>query len=258
MNGSLLTAKTGLQAQELNLNFISNNIANASTAAYKATRPEFAQLMAVTISEASTVEGGAAGGLQVGTGVTATGMVVDFSQGQPIQTDRELDAMIGGNGFFKVVNEDGDEFYTRGGSFVLDEDGRFSTITNYTLEPEITVPEDVESILINKDGTVIGKSTANPEGEELGQIELFRFMNNNGLRQLDGGLYQISDTSGDEIAGLPDADGFGYLMQNYVEGSNVDTVTEMVNMIDAQRAYEMSSKALEASNQTMQQLNQVV
>lgn len=258
MNGSLLTSKTGLQAQDLQLQFISNNIANASSSAYKASRPEFAPLLAVNVRETSTADGAASGGLMVGTGVKAVGSVVDFGQGQAILTDRETDIMIQGEGFFKVTNEDGDEFYTRNGSFIVNEDGELSTISNYILEPAIDIPEDAETITFNRDGTIVVKSTDNPEGEEVGQIELFKFMNNNGLRQLDSGLYQATDTSGDEIAGIPDADSFGYVLQGYVEGSNVDTVTEMVNMISAQRNYEMASKSLEASNTLMQQLNQIV
>ncbi|WP_210498414.1 flagellar basal-body rod protein FlgG [Vibrio crassostreae] len=258
MNGSLLTSKTGLQAQELQLQYISNNIANASTASYKASRPEFAALMAVKVREASSSEGSATGGLQVGTGVKAVGMVVDYSQGQPIQTGRELDVMIQGDGFFKVVNEDGDEYYTRKGSFVIDEDGMLSSLSNYTLDPQIEIPEDAETVTFEKDGTVIAKSVDNPEGDEVGQIELYRFINNNGLKQMDDGLYQMTESSGDEIAGDPNDSSFGYLLQGYTEGSNVDTVTEMVNMITAQRGYEMASKTMNASNEMMQSLNNIL
>ncbi len=258
MNGALLTSKTGLQAQDLQLQYISNNIANASSNTYKASRPEFAPLMSIQVRDTSATDGGASGGLSVGTGVQAIGKVVDFSQGQPVATERETDIMIQGNGFFKVTNEDGDEFYTRNGAFIVNEDGQISTIDNYVLDPAIDIPDDAETITFNRDGTVVVKSTANPEGEEVGQIELYKFMNNNGLRQLDSGLYQAADTSGDEIAGLPDEDSFGYILQGYVEGSNVDTVVEMVNMIDAQRNYEMASKCLEAANSLMQTLNNVV
>lgn len=258
MNGSLYTSKTALQAQELSLQYISNNIANMKTTAYKATRGEFSELMAVKIREASPAEGSATGGLQVGTGVKAVGTLTDFKQGQPILTNRELDVMIQGDGFFKVTNADGQEFYTRKGAFIVNEDGKLSTVDNYVLDPEIEIPDNTKNILFEKDGRVVAITPDAVEGEEVGQMELYKFINPNGLRQTDGGMYEITESSGDEISGEPEEDGFGNILQNYLEGSNVDGVTEMVNLISAQRGYEMASKSLNASNEIMKTLNNSV
>lgn len=258
MNGALLTSKTGLEAQNLQLQFISNNIANAETKGYKATRPEFASLMTVSLREPSSSEGSAIGGLQVGTGVRAVGSITDFSQGQPVGTERTLDIMIQGEGFLPVITEEGDRMYTRNGALLVDEEGRLSTVDNYILDPEIVIPENTEAIEFDREGIVSVITTDDDEAIELGQIELVRFINNNGLKHIDGGFYTRTETSGDEIVGYPNQEGFGSILQNYLEGSNVNTIDQMVKMITAQRGYEMSSKAMSAANSTMQSLNNVI
>ncbi|MDK9793910.1 flagellar basal-body rod protein FlgG [Vibrio sp. D431a] len=258
MNATLYAAKTGLSAQDLKLTYIANNIANAESTAYKAQRPEFAALMSKKVREPSATEGAAAGGLQIGSGVQAVGTVTDFSQGIVQETKRKYDLMIQGDGFFKVIKEDGSELYTRNGAFMVNEDGDLATHDNYLLEPSINIPDNATSVEIDRKGKVLVRYSDNPEGEELGEIELYKFINPNGLLQLDGGMYAATESSGDEIAGIGDEDGFGYLMQGYLEGSNVNTINEMVAMITAQRAYDSSSKALQAANQTQQQLTQVI
>ncbi|CAH7369850.1 flagellar basal-body rod protein FlgG [Vibrio chagasii] len=258
MNSTLYTAKTGLSAQDLKLTYIANNIANSETTGFKAQRPEFAALMTKKIREPSASEGAAGGGLQIGTGVQAVGTITDHSQGQIIETQRQYDLMIQGDGFFKVIKDDGTELYTRNGTFMVNEDGDLATFNNYLLEPSIAVPDNATSIIIDRMGVVTALYSDDAEGDEIGEIELYKFINPNGLLQLDGGTYAMTESSGDEIAGTPDEDGFGYLMQGYVEGSNVDTISEMVNMISAQRTYDMASKSLQSANQTMQQLTQVL
>lgn len=258
MNSSLYISKTGLQAQDLNLQYISNNIANASSTAYKASKAEFGALMTQMVREASPSDGSATGGLQVGTGVKAVGSITDFSQGEAVQTNRELDVMIQGEGYFKVLNDDGEEFYTRKGSFIVNEDGNLATLDNYVLSPQISIPSEATSITFNSDGIVTVTTPDNTSGEDIGQIELYRFVNQNGLKSLDSSLYGKTETSGDEISGFPNESSFGSLSQNYLEGSNVDTVTEMVNMITAQRSYELASKTLNTSNEMLEALNNVV
>lgn len=259
MNGALLTAQTGLEAQNLRMQFISNNLANAETTGYKASNPEFAALMTMKIREPSGSEGAASGGLQVGTGVQTLGSVTNFTQGAPVETKRALDIMIDGDGFIPVAKDDGTRLFTRGGTFNIDADGVLVTLDNYALDPEVSVPDNTESITINKDGTIQVKTPDSDELTEVGQIEIVKFLNPNGLRTLAGGYYEkIIDSSGDEITGTPSEDGFGTIMQGYKESSNVNTITELVNMINAQRGYEMNAKAMKASGDMMSTLNQTI
>ncbi|MCY9860973.1 flagellar basal-body rod protein FlgG [Vibrio coralliirubri] len=259
MNGALLSAQTGLEAQNLRMQFISNNLANSETTGYKSTSPEFAALMTLRVREPSASEGAASGGLQVGTGVQTIGSVTDFSQGAPVETKRSLDIMINGDGFIPVVKEDGTRIFTRGGSFNIDADGRIVTLENYALDPEISVPDNAEAVMIAKDGVVEVKTADSDEMTEIGQLEIVKFLNQNGLRILEGGYYEkVVDASGDEMIGTADEDGYGSFMQGYKEASNVNTITELVNMINAQRGYEMSAKAMTAAGDMMSTLNNAV
>lgn len=259
MNGALLTAQTGLEAQDLRMKFIANNLANAETTGYKASSPEFAALMTIKIREPSGTEGAASGGLQVGTGVKTLGSVVNFTQGSPVETSRELDIMIDGDGFLPVLKEDGSRLFTRGGALTLDSEGRIVTMDNYTLDPEIIIPENTETISFNQNGVVEVKTSDSDELIEIGQLEIVKFLNPNGLRLSGGGYYEkIIDTSGDELIGTPSEDGFGAIMQGYTESSNVNSISELVNMINAQRGYEMNAKSMKAAGDMMSTLNNVV
>ena len=256
MNGALLSAQTGLEAQNLRMQFISNNLANAETSGYKTSAPEFAALMTMRLREPSGTEGAATGGLQVGTGVQTLGSVTNFSQGAPIETKRSLDVMINGDGFIPVVKEDGTRLFTRGGTFSLDADGRIVTMDNYALDPEISIPDNAESVTIGKNGIIEVKTPDSDELSEVGQIEIIKFLNPNGLRVLAGGYYEkVIDSSGDEIIGTASEDGFGSIMQGYKESSNVNTINELVNMINAQRGYEMNAKSMKAAGDMMSTLN---
>ncbi|ELP6119118.1 TPA: flagellar basal-body rod protein FlgG [Vibrio vulnificus] len=256
MNAALFTAKTGLEAQNARLQSISNNIANAETDGFKASRPEFAALMSINVQAASSAEGAATGGLQVGTGVGIVGSITDFSQGHAKQTDRTLDVMIEGDGFLAVNKEDGTRLFTRGRTLVVDQEGRLSTSDNYKLSPEISIPDNATKIQFNPNGQVMVKTADSDELTEVGQLEIVKFANVNGLTHVSGGYYQKNiDTSGDELIGIASEDGFGSIRQGFLETSNVNTVNELVDMINAQRGYEMASKAVKASSETMKTLN---
>lgn len=259
MNGALLSAQTGLEAQNMRMQFISNNLANAETSGYKAAKPEFAALMAIKVREPSGTEGAASGGLQIGTGVQTLGSVTDFSQGVPVETSRALDIMIDGDGFIPVIKDDGTRMFTRGGTFAIDADGRIVTMDNYALDPEVSIPDNAESITILKNGTIEVKTSDADELTEVGQIEIVKFLNPNGLRTVAGGYYQkLIDTSGDELIGTASEDGFGSIMQGYKEASNVNTISELVNMINAQRGYEQNAKAMKAAGDMMSTLNNAI
>lgn len=259
MNGTLATAATGLNAFDTKMQFISNNLANSQTTGYKQSSPEFATLMTINVRQPSNAGGAASAGLQVGTGVGVIGTTTDFSQGQPMQTGKPLDLMINGDGFLPVTKEDGTRLYTRSASLIVNADGLLSTGDNMLVDPEITIPQNAESIKITPDGKIEVKLAGDTDTTEVGQLQLVKFMNNNGLQKISGTYFQKNvSTSGDEITGDPNVDGFGSIMQGYLEGSNVNATKELVAMIETQRGYEQISKTMTASSDMMKTLNQSV
>ncbi|MGR5365747.1 flagellar basal-body rod protein FlgG [Photobacterium damselae] len=259
MNGTLATAATGLNAFDTRMQFISNNLANSQTIGFKQSSPEFATLMTINVRQPSNAGGAASAGLQVGTGVGVIGTTTDFSQGQPIQTGKPLDFMINGDGFLPVTKDDGTRLYTRSASLIVNADGLLSTADNMIVDPEITIPQNASSIKITPNGKIEVQLSGDTDVTEIGQIQLVRFMNNNGLKKISGTYFQKNvSTSGDEITGDPNADGFGSVMQGYLEGSNVNATKELVAMIETQRGYEQISKTMTASSDMMKTLNQSV
>ena len=251
MDNALWVAKTGLQAQDTEMAITANNIANASTTGFKASRPEFSDLMYRDLADAGSqtnqdVQNPT--GLQIGTGVHLDATVKDFSEGIPEQTGRQLDVMVQGNGFIQVQQPDGSTAYTRDGSLTLDQNGNLVTQTGYQITPQITIPQNATGITIGNDGTVNVTVPGQTNPQNLGQITLATFINPTGLKSLGGNLYAETTASGTATVSNPGSDGTGTILQGSLESSNVSIVNELVKMIQIQRAYEMNSNAISISN----------
>lgn len=245
---SLYTASTGMQAQQLYMDTISNNLANVNTNGYKRSRVEFQDLVYESLKEPGSTnqEGSVAPvGVEVGLGVKPGATQKDFEQGSLAQTGNNMDVAIQGDGFFQVSLPDGTFAYTRDGAFKLTSDGTFVTSSGYPLSPQITVPSGAQNLTID---SATGKVSVTMPGEQtstqIGQIELARFVNAAGLKSVGGNLLTETDATGQPIVGTPGEDGFKNttLLQQNLEASNVQVVSEMVNMISAERAYEIVSK----------------
>ena len=252
---SLWSAATGMQAQTLNIDVISNNLANVSTSGFKKSRADFQDLLYQTLRSpgvSSSADTQVPTGIQVGHGVRPAATQKMFTQGEFQTTENELDMAIEGDGFFQILQPNGETAYTRAGSFKIDSDGRVVTSDGFPMEPEITIPTDAVSLSIGTDGTVSVLLANETQGTEIGEIELADFTNPAGLKSIGRNLYLPTASSGDATAGTPGEDGYGTIAQGYLELSNVSVVDEMVNMIVAQRAYETNSKTIQASDEMLQ------
>jgi len=257
---SLWTSATGMQAQALNLDVISNNLANVNTAGFKKSRAEFQDLLYETIRPAGTPssqDSEVPAGIQLGHGTRPSTVLKIFSQGNMENTQNELDLAIEGDGFFQIALPNGETAFTRDGAFKLDSDGRMVNSDGFALEPEITIPSDALSISVGLDGTVSVLQAGETTSSEIGTIELARFVNPAGLISMGKNIFMTSEASGDEMTGTAGEDGLGTLAQGFLEMSNVSVVDEMVNMITAQRAYESNSKAIQAADEMLQLANNV-
>jgi flagellar basal-body rod protein FlgG len=257
MMRSLWISKTGMEAQQTQLDTISNNLANASTNGYKRAHAVFEDLMYQNLRQAganSSEQTTLPTGLQAGLGTRAVATARNFSQGNLQQSSNPLDIAIRGNGFFEVQLPDGTTGYTRDGSFQVSASGQLVTNNGYTVQPGITIPANAQSVTIGNDGTVTvvvpGQST--PQG--VGQIQIASFVNPGGLEPKGQNLYSETAASGAPNAGAPGQNGLGSLQQGFVETSNVNVVEELVQMIQTQRAYELNSKAIQTSDQMLQKL----
>ena len=258
---SLNTAATGMQAQQTNMDVIANNLANVSTTGFKKSRAEFEDLMYQTIKEPGAASGLNAispTGVQTGLGVRTAGVQKDFDIGNSKVTKEPLDLQVEGNGFFPIQLPDGQIGYTRDGSFKKDPSGKIVDKNGNALQPEITIPPNVQSqIEISSNGQVavlVGNSTV---PQPIGQIQIVNFVNPAGLKSLGKNVFLPTAASGLPQQGTPGTGPFGALAQGQLESSNVNIVDEMVNMITAQRAYETNSKVIQASDQMLQYLNQL-
>ena len=255
---TLWIAASGMQAQALNIDVISNNLANVNTAGFKRSRADFQDLMYETLRAAGTTSTGGTEvptGIQLGQGTRPVATQKLFLQGDYQQTQNDLDMAIEGNGFFKIIQASGEEAYTRDGAFKLDSEGRIVNSDGYPLEPEIAIPTDSIGVSIEADGTVSVRQAGASEPVEIGNVQLSRFVNPGGLQSIGRNLYLATSASGDETVGTPGEEGMGTIAQGYVEMSNVSVVDEMVNMITAQRAYEINSKAIQAADEMLQLAN---
>ena len=255
---SLWTAATGMQGQSTNVDVIANNIANVNTIGFKKSRVDFQDLLYDTLREpgaASSDSTEVPTGVQLGHGARVVAVTKQFSPGEYTNTKNELDLAIVGHGFFKILLPSGENAFTRAGSFSLDGSGRIVTPDGFVLEPEITIPPDTISLSVGMDGTVSVVQAGDTEQTDVGTIELSRFINPSGMKSIGRNLYLPSDASGDEISGTPAENGLGYIEQGYLEMSNVSVVDEMVNMITAQRAYELNSKIVIISDEMLSMSN---
>ncbi|GJM03557.1 MAG: flagellar basal-body rod protein FlgG [Rhodomicrobium sp.] len=259
---SLRIAATGMQAQELNVEVISNNIANMRTTGFKQVRAEFQDLLYQDIRRVganSSANGNIIPtGVQVGYGVKTGATARVMSQGNLQQTGKELDLAIRGEGFFSVELPSGQTAYTRDGSFELDADGNLVTLDGFRVQPNITVPNDARSITINREGTVQVLTGNSTTPQELGQVQLSRFVNKAGLQSIGDNLYLESPASGNAIDGVAAEEGFGSISQQFLENSNVNAVSELSDLIAAQRAYEMNAKVISASDEMMSTTSNIV
>ncbi|MFW6386440.1 MAG: flagellar basal-body rod protein FlgG [Bacillota bacterium] len=260
MISALWTSATGMNAQQTNIDVTSNNLSNVNTAGFKKSRVGFEDLMYQNIRQPGSPN--AQGeeipvGIEKGHGTKVASTQKLFGEGDVKSTDNPLDILIEGDGFLEVTQPDGSQAYTRAGSLKQDSEGRLVTSEGYLVSPEIVLPEDTEDISIQSDGTVNVKRGGAEESETVGQIELYRFPNKAGLNSIGRNLYEPSVASGDPMFGLPGEEGFGTINQGFLEMSNVKVVEEMVNMIAAQRAYDVNSKSIQASDEMLQTANQL-
>jgi len=257
---SLWIAKTGLEAQQTQIDVISNNLSNVGTNGFKRSRAVFEDLLYQTLRQpgaASSQQSLLPTGLQVGTGVRPVAAERLFLQGNLQQTGNDKDVAIQGQGFFQVLMPDGSLAYTRAGSFNVDNQGQLVTSSGYLVQPAIAIPLEAQTITISRDG-VVGVTLANAtQTTQVGNLQLVNFMNPAGLEAKGENLFVETAASGAPAVNTPGTNGLGYLSQGYVETSNVNLVEEMVSMIQAQRAYEINSKAVTASDQMLQKLVQL-
>lgn len=259
MFSSLWIAKTGLDAQQTRMAVTSNNLANVNTTGFKRARAAFEDLMyqndrqpGAQSSQATQVPAGT----MIGTGVRVVGTEKLFSQGELVQTNNPLDIAVQGRGFMQVTMPDGTVAYTRDGSFHLNSDGQIVTNSGYPLEPALTVPANAQSVTIGSDGTVSVALPGQAAPAQIGTVQTADFINPAGLEPRGENLYVETASSGAPQTGTPGLNGLGTITQGSLESSNVNVVEELVNMIETQRAYEMNSKAISATDQMLQYMTQ--
>ena len=258
MNQTLWIAKTGLEAQQTRMSVISNNLANVNTTGFKKSRAVFEDLIYQTVRQPgaqSSQDTELPSGLMLGTGVRTVATEKLFSQGNVVQTDNPLDVAIEGRGFFQILMPDGSEAYTREGAFQLSRDGQLVTASGYELQPGIVIPENAQSITISRDGIVSVTVPGSAAPTEVGTIQLADFVNPGGLQPIGHNLLTETAASGSPQPGNPGLNGLGGVNQGSLESSNVNTVEELVNMIETQRAYEINSKAIATADQMLQFVN---
>ena len=254
-------ATTGMEAQQLYVDVTSQNIANINTTAYKLQRPEFQDLIyqndkrvGVNSSDSGQI---VPTGVQIGLGVKTGSIYRNTSQGTLAQTNNKLDVAIQGKGYFQITLPSGEISYTRDGAFQLSPNGVIVNADGNPIVPSITVPNTATAISINQSGEVFATVPNTVAPQNLGQIQTTMFVNEAGLQAIGGNQYMETAASGTPITGTPSKDGFGATMEGYLEGSNVDSVTELTNLIKAQRVYEMNSKVISKSDEMLQTINQV-
>ncbi|MGE4529550.1 MAG: flagellar basal-body rod protein FlgG [Rhodospirillaceae bacterium] len=249
---ALSIAATGMQAQQTNVEVISNNIANMNTTAYSRRRAEFNDLLYQNMKRqgSATSDTGTVvpAGIQIGLGVRTAAVYRITEQGSLTSTDNTLDLAIEGKGYFQITLPSGDTAYTRAGSFQLSSTGQIVTNDGYTVQPGITIPTNATSVTVNSSGEVWVKIDGQTTQSNVGALQTATFINEAGLEAIGDNLYLETTASGTPSSGTPDTTGFGSILQGYLETSNVNVVTEITDLISAQRAYEMNSKVVQTSD----------
>lgn len=252
---ALSIAATGMLAQQLNVEVISNNIANMNTTAYKRQRAEFQDLLYQNIERAGAASSDAGTvvptGIQIGVGVRTAGVYRVTSQGELVNSDTPLDVAINGMGYFRVQLPSGEDAYTRAGSFQLSPQGEIVNSEGYPISPGITIPQEAIDISINANGEVMVKIDGQLEPQNVGQFEIATFPNNAGLQAIGDNLLLETPASGASSIGSPNTPGYGAIVQGYLERSNVNSVSEITALIAAQRAYEMNSKVISTADEML-------
>ncbi|GMV82439.1 MAG: flagellar basal body rod protein FlgG [Planctomycetota bacterium] len=255
---AMWASATGMRAQQMNIDVIANNLANVNTAGFKRSQAAFQDLIYDRLRSpgASSDDGsGIPVGIQIGLGTQLSSVGKIFTAGKPQQTGRELDVMIEGRGFFKVTLADGTEAYTRDGSFQVSSEGEIVTSDGYKVDGFDAVDPNATALAISPNGTI--SEIVNGSATQKGQIDLYTFVNPSGLLAVGHNLFTASSASGDAVSGTPGSNGVGTVQQGFLEMSNVEVVQEMVNMIIAQRAYEVNTKAIQASDEMLQAANNI-
>jgi flagellar basal-body rod protein FlgG len=253
---SLYTTATGMKAQQTMVDMIANNIANVNTAGFKKSQASFEDLFYVTLQSPGLARGAGDSpvpiGTQIGSGTRLNGTTKVFTTGTLEITERSLDLAIDGEGFFKLTLPDGSDGYTRDGAFHLNADGKLVTGSGNVLVPEISVPNDTLEISVDPTGRVSGRTAGSPDTATVfGQLQIHRFVNPSGMLAVGANVMRVSEASGQPISSQPGLNGLGQIKQGFLERSNVQIVNELVNLIVAQRAYEVNSRAIQASDQML-------
>jgi flagellar basal-body rod protein FlgG len=256
---ALYSAASGMVAQQLNVDNIANNLANANTAGFKNRKVQFQDLLYQTLLAPGTQSGEQTvfpTGLQLGLGARVAANEVIFRQGDFVSTGNPLDVVIEGAGFFQVRLASGELAYTRAGSFQVNRDGQIVTLNGDLIEPNITIPQDALNVTIGDDGTVSFTQPGQNQAQQAGSIEIASFQNPAGLRALGNNLFQPTEASGDPIVGLPGGqEGLGRLRQGFLESSNVSVVEEFIQLITAQRAYEANARVVRTADEMYEEAN---
>ncbi|GAB4237676.1 MAG: flagellar basal-body rod protein FlgG [Acidobacteriota bacterium] len=258
---ALHTAASGMEALQLNIDNIANNLANINTTGFKQRRTQFQDLLyqnLVAPGSSASTSTEVPTGLQVGLGTRAVSNEIIFLQGDYVETGNELDLVIEGRGFFQIRMPDGQIAYTRSGAFHLDRDGNLVTAAGDPLEPQVNIPREATKISIAADGTVSVNLPGQTNAQQVGRIELAVFANPAGLNSIGRNLYLQTSASGDPITGSPGENGVGTLLQGFLEQSNVNVVKEMIHLITSQRAYEAGSRVIRTADQMYQQVTNMV
>ncbi len=256
---SLNTAATGMAAQQTNIDVVANNIANVNTTGFRRSRAEFQDLLYQTIR----APGGTAAdgsrlptGLQVGQGTRTVSTENIFTQGGMKQTGNPLDLAIEGSGFFQITRPNGELAYTRAGNLKTDAEGRLVTVDGFAIEPSITIPTDAVSVTISADGTISATQAGQNQAQEIGRLQLANFINPAGLRTIGRSLFIPTAASGEPIVACPGEEGIGTVAQGFLEGSNVEVVTEMIDLITSQRAYEINQRVIQAADEMLRRASE--